>query len=73
MLSLLYRRRPLDYHILVESGFDIPFDDEKSIHSTFEQAKQQQTKRPAYRPKPDHAWKRSVQVALDKREAKGTF
>lgn len=72
-VTVLHSGRPIDYRLLAEGESDIPLDDEKSIHSTVEQAKRLQAKRPAYRPKPDHPWKRSVSVAREKREAKGTF
>lgn len=58
-MSLLSQRRPLTFRLLEEGEPPIPIDNEKSVHARIDQFKHQQTSRPAYKPPPDHPWKRA--------------
>lgn len=60
---LLHKGQVMPYRVLAEGEPPIPLDDEKSLHHTVGQAKAKQTARPAYKPAPDHPWKRMVCVA----------
>jgi len=57
-VSLLHKGCPVSYRILGEGAPPIPLDDEKSIHTTVEQAKCIQLNRKTHKPPPDHPWRR---------------
>lgn len=58
--TVLHEGRPLPYQLLAEGEPPIPLDDEKSLHHTVDQAKRKQALKPAYKPAPDHPWRRRV-------------
>lgn len=58
-VTVLYKGQTLSFRILAEGEQPIPLDDEKSVHHGVEQAKQRQAARPAYKPAPDHPWRRT--------------
>lgn len=62
-VNILCEGKPLTWQLLAEGERPIPLDDEKSIHQTVAQAKLRQQHRPAYKPKPDHPWKRMASVS----------
>ena len=55
---VLHQGRPLTYQLLAEGEPPAPVDDEKSVQHSVEQARARQQQRPAYKPRPDHPWKR---------------
>ncbi|MHA7816723.1 MAG: hypothetical protein ACX93N_09620, partial [Pseudohaliea sp.] len=57
-VAVLYRGRTLDYRLLAQGQPPAPLDDEKSVHLSVQNAKQQQLANPAHKPAPDHPWKR---------------
>ena len=62
-VTLLHKGQVMPYRVLAEGEPPIPLDDEKSLHQSVGQAKAKQTARPAYKPAPDHPWKRRLCVA----------
>ena len=63
-VTVLHQGHALPYRLLTEGEPPTPLDDEKSIHLSIEQAKTKQNARPAYKPAPDHPWKRKTRLAL---------
>jgi hypothetical protein len=63
-LTLLRNGQPLSYRLLAEGPSPIPLDDEKSLQHTVDQAKARQTAKPAYKPAPDHPWKRKLKITV---------
>ena len=57
-VTVLHRGRVLDYRLLAQGQPPAPLDDEKSVHLSVQNAKQQQLANPAHKPAPDHPWKR---------------
>lgn len=57
-VTVLHHGRSLPYRLLAQGEPPAPLDDEKSVHSSVEQAKAAQQRRPAYKPPADHPWKR---------------
>lgn len=57
-VTVLHEGRSLPYQLLAEGEHPIPLDDEKSLHHTVDQAKHEQALKPAYKPAPDHPWRR---------------
>lgn len=75
-LVLLHEGRALDYRILEEGESPIPLDDEKSLHLTVDLAQQRQRQNPAWKPAPDHPWRRTSPSRHHPRSEpprKGTF
>lgn len=62
-VTLLHQGRHLPYRLLAEGEPPIPLDDEKSLHHTVDQAKAKQAAKPAWKPAPDHPWKRMAKIA----------
>lgn len=58
-VTILSQGRPLRYRLLEEGEPPIPIEDEKSVHGRVDQIKRQQVAKPAYKPPPDHPWKRA--------------
>ena len=57
-VSVLSKGRQLPSRLLAEGEPPIPIEDEKSVHNRIDQIKHQQAAKPAYKPPPDHPWKR---------------
>ena len=58
-VTLLYKGRPLRYHLLQEGASPAPLADEKSVSSVVDQVRADQARRPRWKPAPDHPWQRS--------------
>jgi hypothetical protein len=63
-ITLLHKGQVMAYQILAEGQPPIPLDDEKSLHHTVDQAKAKQADKPAWKPAPDHPWKRMAKIAV---------
>ena len=48
---------------LSEGEEAVPVEDEKTVRPRLERAKAEQLSRPAYKPAPDHPWRRSLKPA----------
>lgn len=59
-VTVLHQGKGMPYRVLAEGEPPIPVDDEKSLHLTVDQARARQVASPAYRPPPDHPWRRST-------------
>jgi hypothetical protein len=59
-LTLFYKGHVMAYRLLAEGEPPTPLDDEKSVQHRVDQAKQAQNARPAYKPAPDHPWRKSA-------------
>lgn len=59
-LTLFYKGHVMAYRLLAEGEPPTPLDDEKSVQHRVDQAKQAQKARPAYKPAPDHPWRKSA-------------
>lgn len=60
-ITLLHQGHVLPYLILAEGLPPIALDDEKSLHQTLDLAQKKQASRPAWKPAPDHPWKRRTE------------
>lgn len=58
-VTVLSKGRALPFRLLAEGEPPIPIEDEKSVHNRIDQIRQQQAAKPAYKPPPDHPWKRA--------------
>jgi hypothetical protein len=58
-LTLLHQGQAMAFRVLAEGVPPIPIEDEKSIHGRIHHIKTQQATRLAYKPAPDHPWKRN--------------
>jgi predicted DNA-binding protein (UPF0251 family) len=58
-LTLLHTGQTLSFRVLAEGATPIPLEDEKSVRLRIDQIKHRQTATPAYKPAPDHPWKRN--------------
>lgn len=58
-LTLLHTGQALAFRVLAQGATPIPIEDEKSVHLRIDQIKHRQAARPAYKPSPDHPWKRA--------------
>ena len=58
-VTLLYKGRPLRYHLLQKGASPAPLVDEKSVSSVVDQVRADQARRPQWKPAPDHPWQRS--------------
>lgn len=58
-ITVLSNGQTLSYRLLEQGQPPIPIEDEKSVHARIDQIKQQQATKPAYKPPPDHPWKRA--------------
>lgn len=58
-VTVLSKGRQLPFRLLAEGEPPIPIEDEKSVHNRIDQIQQQQAAKPAYKPPPDHPWKRA--------------
>lgn len=58
-ITLLSKGRTLSYRLLEQGEPPIPIEDEKAVHGRIDQIKHQQAAKPAYKPPPDHPWKRA--------------
>ena len=58
-VTILSKGRQLPFRLLAEGEPPIPIEDEKSVHNRIDQIQQQQAANPAYKPPPDHPWKRA--------------
>jgi len=56
-LTILCNGQQLSYRILKDGASPIPIENDKSVRESIEQIKQQQAKRPAFKPAPDHPWR----------------
>lgn len=57
-VTILHKSQTLPFRLLAEGERPIPVESEKSVHGRIDQIKHQQTTRPAYKPAPDHPWRR---------------
>lgn len=57
-VTVLHGGRSLAYRLLAQGEPPAPLDDEKSVHQSVDRAKTEQQRRPAYKPRADHPWKR---------------
>ncbi len=57
-VTVLHNGHSLEYRLLALGEPPAPLDDEKSVHQSVDRVKAQQQQRPAYKPSPDHPWKR---------------
>jgi len=57
-VTILHEGRSLPYRLLAQGEPPIPLDDEKSLHHTVTRAKAKQIANPAYKPAPDHPWRK---------------
>ena len=69
-ITLLYKGKVLNYRQLQQGQAPIPIDDEKTISSRIDLIKQQQQKRPYYKPPIDHPWKQQLKTKIQ-RSTKG--
>lgn len=58
-LTILHQGQALSFTVLAEGATPIPVEDEKSVHRLIDQIRTRQAARPAYKPPPDHPWKRT--------------
>ena len=58
-VTVLSKGRELSFRLLAEGEPPIPVEDEKSVHNRIDQIRQQQAAKPAYKPAPDHPWRRA--------------
>jgi len=58
-ITLLHQGQAMAFRVLAEGVPPIPIEDEKSIHGRIHHIKTQQATRLAYKPAPDHPWKRN--------------
>ncbi len=61
-VTLLYNGRVLAYKILTVGEQAIPLADEKTVHNQVDQAITRQSLTVAWKPAPDHPWRRNVQA-----------
>lgn len=62
-VTLLHQGHTLTFRTLQQGEAPVPVVDEKSVHAQVEQAKLKQRQKPAYKPAPDHPWKRATKSA----------
>lgn len=62
-VTILQQGKTLQWRLLTEGEPPILLDDEKSVHHTVDQAKARQMAKHAYKPAPDHPWKKSIKTA----------
>jgi len=58
-VTVLSKGQSLPFRLLAEGEPPIPIEDEKSVGNRVDQIRQQQAAKPAYKPPPDHPWKRA--------------
>jgi hypothetical protein len=58
-ITLLHKGQALSFRVLAEGATPIPVEDEKSAQQRIDLIKHRQAARPAYKPAPDHPWKRA--------------
>ena len=61
-VTVLRDGRELPVELLAEGGEPPPVEDEKSVRSRVETAKARQQSRPAWKPPPDHPWRRPLKA-----------
>ena len=59
-VTVLHDGRELPVRQLAESEEAVPVEDEKTIRGRVDRAKAEQRSRPAYKPAPDHPWRRPL-------------
>src|SRR5699024_1322449 len=58
-VTVLSKGQSLPFRLLAEGEPPIPIEDKKSVGNRVDQIRQQQAAKPAYKPPPDHPWKRA--------------
>ena len=56
--TVLHKGRRLDFRVLAEGEAAVPAEDEKGVRDRVEEARVEQAARPAWKPAPDHPWRR---------------
>ena len=59
-VTVLHDGRELPVRLLAEGEEAVPVEDEKTIRGRVDRAKAEQRSRPAYKPAPDHPWRRPL-------------
>ena len=62
-VTVLREGRELPVRLLAEGEEAVPVEDEKTVRRRVDRAKAEQLSRPAYKPAPDHPWRRPLQPA----------
>ena len=61
-VTLLHKGKALAYRRLQQGQRPIPIDDEKTLSARVDQVKEQQRKKPRWKPAIDHPWKRGLKA-----------
>ena len=56
--TVLREGRSLNFHVMAEGEAAIPVEDGKGVRDRMEEARVEQAARPAWKPAPDHPWRR---------------
>ena len=59
--TVLHKGRSLDFRVLAEGEAAVPVEDEKGVRDRVEEARVEQAARPAWKPAPDHPWRRGFE------------
>ena len=70
-VAVLREGRELPVRLLAEGGEPIPLEDGKTVRGRVDAAKAEQRARPAYKPPPDHPWRRPFKPAAANAAAGG--
>ena len=70
-VTVLRDSRELPVRLLAQGEEAAPVEDEKSVRPRVDRAKAEQLSRPAYKPPPDHPWRRPFKPAAASAAAGG--